>query len=45
MKSKKETFHFPAGKYVVGDLSKVFDEKTYKKMKPTFTKLKQKRWV
>jgi hypothetical protein len=42
MKSKKEFFYFKAGKYIVGDISKLFEEKDFKKMKTSLCKLKAK---
>ena len=42
MKVKKEIFHFKQGKYVAGDISKVFEEKNIKKMKATFSRIKTK---
>lgn len=40
MKVKREKFLFQAGKYVVGDITKLFDEKDAKKMKTSLSKLK-----
>ena len=42
MKIKREKFLFKAGKYVVGDISKLFEEKVFKKMKTSLCKLKAK---
>lgn len=40
MKVKREKFLFQSGKYVVGDITKLFEEKDAKKMKTSFGKLK-----
>lgn len=40
MKVKREKFLFQAGKYVVGDITKLFEEKDAKKMKTSLSKLK-----
>lgn len=40
MKLEREIFQFKAGKYVVGDVSKLFEEKDAAKMKASFSKLK-----
>jgi hypothetical protein len=42
MKVKREKFLFKAGKYVIGDISKLFEEKDFKKMKTSLCKLKAK---
>ena len=42
MKNKREFFSFKAGKYVVGDVMKLFEEKEAKKAKTSLTKLKAK---
>lgn len=42
MKVKREKFLFKAGKYVAGDISKLFEEKDFKKMKTSLCKLKAK---
>ena len=40
MKVKREKFLFQAGKYVVGDITKLFEEKDAKKMKTSLSRLK-----
>ena len=40
MKVKKEIFYFEPGKYVFGDISNLFEEKDFKKMKAPLSKLK-----
>ena len=40
MKVKKEIFYFEPGKYVFGDISNLFEEKDFKKMKGPLSKLK-----
>lgn len=40
MKVKKEIFYFEPGKYVVGDISNLFEEKDFKKIKSPLLKLK-----
>lgn len=42
MKVKGDIFYFEAGKYVIGDLLNLFDEKEIKKMKATFSRAKTK---
>lgn len=42
MKIKGDIFYFEAGKYVVGDLMNLFEDKIAKQMKSTFSKLKSK---
>lgn len=42
MKVKGDIFYFEAGKYVIGDLLNLFDEKDIKKMKATFSRAKTK---
>lgn len=42
MKVKGDIFYFEAGKYVIGDLLNLFDEKEIKKMKTTFSRVKTK---
>ena len=42
MKVKREKFLFKAGKYVAGDISKLFEEKDAKKIKTSLCKLKAK---
>lgn len=40
MKVKREKFLFQAGKYIVGDITKLFEEKDAKKIKTSLSKLK-----
>lgn len=40
MKVKREKFLFQSGKYIVGDITKLFEEKDAKKMKTSLSKLK-----
>lgn len=40
MKVKREIFYFEPGKYVLGDISNLFEEKDFKKMKIPISKLK-----
>lgn len=40
MKVKREIFYFESGKYVVGDIFNLFEEKDFKKIKATLSKLK-----
>lgn len=40
MKVKREKFLFQAGKYIIGDITKLFEEKDVKKMKTSLSKLK-----
>lgn len=40
MKVKREKFLFQAGKYIVGDITKLFEEKDAKKMKMSLGRLK-----
>ena len=40
MKVKREIFYFEPGKYVLGDISNLFEEKDFKKMKAPISKLK-----
>ena len=40
MKVKREIFYFEPGKYVLGDISNLFEEKDFKKMKGPISKLK-----
>lgn len=40
MKVKKEIFYFEPGKYVIGDISNLFEEKDFKKIKSPLLKLK-----
>ena len=42
MKNKKDIFFFEAGKYVVGDISNLFEEKLFKKIKGSLCKIKSK---
>lgn len=42
MKDKREFFSFKSGKYVVGDVTKIFEEKEAKKIKSALLKLKAK---
>ena len=42
MKIKREKFLFKSGKYVIGDISKLFEDKDFKKMKTSLCKLKAK---
>ncbi len=40
MKVKREIFYFEPGKYVMGDISNLFEDKDFKKMKAPISKLK-----
>ena len=40
MKVKREIFYFEPGKYVLGDISNLFEEKDFKKMKTPLAKQK-----
>ena len=42
MKVKKDIFYFEAGKYVIGDISNLLEEKDFKRLKTPIAKLKQK---
>lgn len=42
MKVKREKFLFKAGKYIVGDIFKLFEERDAKKIKTTISRLKAK---
>lgn len=42
MKNKRDIFYFEAGKYVVGDIANLLEEKDFKKIKSPIAKLKQK---
>lgn len=42
MKVKGDIFYFEAGKYVIGDLLNLFNEKEIKKMKSSFSRAKTK---
>lgn len=42
MKNKRDIFYFEPGKYVVGDIVNLFEERDFKKIKNTLSKVKAK---